>query len=367
MTTEILEPEVEVLSNELVKVVETSGVEKTKSQKLLEMFTPYFNKMGEIEHKIKVLNAENPGKEDVKIAREIRLALKNNRVAAEKIKDDSKAAILIEGRLIDNLNNIVKNTSKGLELQCEQIEKDAEIKEAARVEAIRLERAGLLSAYVEDANIFPLGTMTDEQFSTMLSGYKLAHQQKIEAEQKADAERLEKEAAEKLEQERIRLENEKLKAEAAEREKQLEAERVEAKRKADELEAENKKKLAAIEESNRIAREKAAAEQAERDRLAKVEAGRLKAEADKLAAELKAKQDAEKAAADKLEAERKSKLAAEKKAAKAPDKDKLKAAIELLPGLLVEVKTEEAQIVADNIREKFIAFKRWANEQIATL
>lgn len=117
-------------NNELIAVVESSELEKTKSQKLLEMFTPYFSCMAEIETKINGLNKTDPQKEDIKISRGIRLALKNNRVASEKVKDDSKAAILIEGRLIDNMNNIIKNTSKGLELQCEQIEKDAEIKEA---------------------------------------------------------------------------------------------------------------------------------------------------------------------------------------------------------------------------------------------
>lgn len=351
---EVLEVETEVIENELIKVVETSGVEKTKSQRLLEMFTPYFNKMGDIEKKISLLNSDSPNKEDVKIAREIRMALKNNRVAAEKVKDDSKAAMLIEGRLIDSLNNIVKNTSKGLELKCEQIEKDAEIKEAARIEAIRTERAEMLSPYVEDANIFPLGTMTDEQFETMLSGYKLAKQQKIEQEQKAEAERLEREAAEKLEQERIRVENERLKAEAVERELRMEQERkaaAEAQRLIDE---ENKKKIAAIEEENKRAREKAAAE--------------LKAQkeaSEKIAAELEKKKKEETAAAEKLAAENAAKLAAEKKAAKAPDKQKLKACIELLPEIsLPEIKDEQLKSVAADIKVKYAAFKTWALQQI---
>lgn len=361
MRTEVLELETETVSNELSQIVETSGVEKTESEKLLAMFTPYFKKMGEVEKKIGLLNAENPGKEDVKIAREIRLALKNNRVAAEKVKDDAKADILIKGRLIDNLNNIVKNTSKSLELQCEKIEKDAEIKEAARIAALQAERAEQLAPFVEDATIFPLGTMTEEQYTTLLEGSKLAHQQKIEAAQKAEADRLAKEAADKLEQERIRQENERLKAEAEEKEKALAAERAENERKAKE---EAEKQAAILKaEQEKAAKERAEAEakiKAEREAAEKA-LREQKAAADKLAAELKAKEEAEKKA--KAEAERKEaeRIAAEKKAAAAPLRERMGSTVTALTLNLPE------SAVTTAIIEKFEGFKKWALSQIETL
>lgn len=344
-------------NSEVIHIVETSGLEKTKSQRLLEMFTPYFNRMGEIEVKINGLNSTDPQKEDIKIAREIRLALKNNRVASEKIKDDAKASILIEGRLIDNLNNIVKNTSKGLELKCEQIEKDAEIKEAARIEAVRISRVELLAPYVEDANIFPLGSMTQDQFDTMLSGYKLAVEQKKEAEAKAEAERLAKEAAEKLEQERIRQENETLKAEAEEKEKALAAERAENERLA-KIEAE--KQAAILKE----AQEKADKERAENEAKLKAAA----AEAEKLQRELKAKQDAEKAEAARLAKIEADRVLAEKKAAKAPDKEKLKSFVSAiqLPAI-PELKTEDSNRILSELRSKFTAYINWALQQIESI
>lgn len=342
----------EVLSsnNEVIHIVENSGLEKTKSQRLLEMFTPYFNRMSEIETKINGLNAADPQKEDIKIAKEIRLALKNNRVASEKIKDDAKASILIEGRLIDNLNNIIKNTSKGLELKCEQIEKDAEIKEAARIEAIRISRVELLAHYVEDANIFPLGAITQDQFDTMLSGYKLAVEQKKEAEAKAEAERIAKETAEKLEEERIRQENERLKKEAEEKEVALAAERAETARLA-KIEAD--KQAAILKEQQ----EKAAKERAENEAKLKVAA----IEADRLQKELKAKQDAEKAVAVRIEADRKAKELAEKKAAKAPIKERLRVAIS---GLLLTLPDSE---ITAGITAKFNGFKSWSLQQIESL
>lgn len=163
MSTEILEVETEEVSNELVTIVKQSGPEQTKGQRLLQMFTPYFNKMAEIETKITAINKDNPTKADVSIARAIRLSLKENRVASEKLKDSQKETIIIEGRLIDNLNNIVKNTSKSLELQCESIEKAEEIKENARKESLKIERIELLKPYT-DGSSFPLETMTTDAF-----------------------------------------------------------------------------------------------------------------------------------------------------------------------------------------------------------
>jgi len=353
--------ETEEVSNELTTVVNNSGLEKTKSQKLLEMFTPYFNKMGEIEGKIKAINAENPGKEDVKIAREIRLALKNNRVAAEKVKDDSKAAIIIEGRLIDNLNNIVKNTSKGLELQCEAIEKDAEIKEQARIDALRVSRVELLAPFVEDANIFPLGTMSEDGFNDLLSGSKLACEAKEEAARIAEELRIKQEAEKLAEDKRIREENERLKKEADEKEAALQAERAEAAR------------LAKIEHDKQATilkaeQEKAAAERKAIEDKARAEAEKAKAEHDRLQAELKSKQDAERLQAERVAAEAKAKADAEKKAAKAPDKDKLKAMLATMPSFMVTgLKSADSEAIAKLISDKFEAFKTWAAAQIETL
>lgn len=366
-------------SNELVLVVENSGLEKTKGQKLLEMFTPYFNRMAQIELKINNLNKTDPKPEDIKIAREIRLALKTNRVASEKVKDDVKASILIEARLIDNMNNIIKNTSKGLELQCEQIEKDAEIKEAARIESIRASRAELLSPYIDDTSIFPLGTMTVDQFDQMLSGYKLAKQHKDEEAARLESERLEREAAEKLEQERMREENARLKAEADEKEKALADERAETARLA---KIESDRQAAILKEEQ----DRAATERAEAARLAKIEADKqaailkeqqdkaaeekaeldaqLKAvaeEAERLQAELEAKRAEEKAEAGRIAQELADKKAEEEKAAKAPVKEKMKVAINTL-----YLDLPESNITAD-IYSKFEEFKSWAILQIESL
>lgn len=202
MTDHIETVQAEEVPQELSVIVSQSGLEQTKGQKLLAMFTPYFKTMGEIELKINSINKDNPTAIDMKIAREIRLSLKDNRVASEKAKDESKGMILIEGRLIDNLNNIVKNTSKGLELQCEQIEKFAEIQEQKRKEELKATRLEILMPITDQAHIYPLGEMTQESFDDLVNGLVLAAKAKKEAEEKLEAERIERERIDRLHTER---------------------------------------------------------------------------------------------------------------------------------------------------------------------
>jgi hypothetical protein len=208
--------------NVMVVAVKESGLEKTQGQQLLEMFIPFMNNMALIEGEIKAINAVNPTKEDVAKARAIRLKLKNNRVASDKAKKDAKESILVRGRLIDNLNGIVTNTSKPLESKCEEIEKFAELQEQKRVNELRESRAADLRPYVNDESVLaslPLGTLSDDAWSMMFEGYKTAYNQRIESERKAEEERIAREMAEEAarleakrlqdeENERIRIENE---------------------------------------------------------------------------------------------------------------------------------------------------------------
>lgn len=351
---------VKVETKELTAIVENSGLENTKGQKLLSMFTPYFTAMAEIETKINSLNADNPLAVDVKMAREIRLALKNNRVASEKVKDEQKASILIEGRLIDNLNNIVKNTSKSLELKCESIEKFAEQQELKRKEERKLIRLESLKPYEEIDGFFNLNydllNMEDVAFDNLLEGTKLSYEAKKERERKAEEERIAKELAEQKERERIKAENERLKREAEQREKEL----AEQKRLQEEERLRQEKILAeerAKQEAERIEQEKLRAEEKRKadEVLAKQKAEadkKLKAEQEaklKLENELKAKQEAERK--DKEEAEKKKKKEQEeaKKLARQPDKQKLELFSKSV--LIVEypdVKSDEAKkILAD--------------------
>jgi len=338
-------------TNALVQVVETSGLEQTKGQILLGMFTPYFNRMAEIEGKINLLNKENPSPQDVSAARDIRISLmKEVRKPAERVKDEGKKSILIEGRLYDNLYGVINNTSKGLEMQCEQIEKFAELRDLKMREERKVKRVEQLSPYVPDISFYDLLNMPDDAFNSLLATQKAGQEALLAQQKREEEERIAKEKADAEAREAQRVENERLKAEAAEKERQLAEERakVEAERKA----AEEKLRKERAEADAKI--------KAAQEAQAKVEA-ELKAKAD---AEEKAKREAEAKAAAELKAQQ----AAEKKAAKAPDKEKLNKWIsdfDLQP--LLTLKDAGAKQIEEDIVRKFSAFKTWALQQIETL
>lgn len=326
---------------EFLPVTKQSGIEKAETY--AATFAPFMITVKELSEKVVNLNKDNPTLVDAKLAREVRLALVKNRTATAKKKDESKAALLAEGNLIQNLHNVVINTSQLIEAELESVEKFAENKEKERIEALRNSRADQLSPFVTDASIFPLGEMSEDAFTELLTGSKLAHEAKIQAEKEAEEARIKEENARLEEQKRIREENERLKKEAEAKEKKLEKER-----------AEQAAKLKAIADENKAAREKAAKEHAEREAKAAAELKAQKDAADNLASQLKAKEDAEKKAAAE-------KLAAEKKAAKAPVKEKIQVAINGLSLVLPESE------VTDNIMEKFNGFKQWALSQAESL
>lgn len=174
---------------QLIQIVEQSNIEPTKGAQMMELFVPYFKRMDEVERKISILPAENPSKEDCEMAKAIRKALRDNRLEAERIKKQGKEAIIIEGRLFDNLYNIIDNSSKPLEKRCEAIEKWHEIEEAKRVEAVYQERKNLCDELEADTVFVNIRQMSDEQFDAYIDQIKAAKAAKAEAD-RIEAERL---------------------------------------------------------------------------------------------------------------------------------------------------------------------------------
>jgi hypothetical protein len=208
-------------NNALVQIIETSGLEKTKAQVLLEKFTSYFEIAADWEKKIKMLEITDVSqKAEMKMAREGRLFLKEKRVQIDKTHKELKEASLREGQTLDSIKRILTNLIKPLEEELEQKEKFAEIKEAQRKESLRLERLEKLRVFdFQYDNGFNLGEMDEPMFQNLLSGCEKAYNEQKEAEKKLEEERIAKEKAEVEERERIKKENEKLKKEAEEKEK----------------------------------------------------------------------------------------------------------------------------------------------------
>lgn len=385
----------------LALAVKSTGLDTQAAEVIEASFAPLFvqaNKWAAQVAGLKVTDVSQV--REMKLARESRLALKEIRVLAGKNKDRLKEDSLKRSRAVDSIYNTVKAICEPLEAELLAQEQFALRAEVARLEKVKAERVSQLTQYGVDCAFYQLDVMPAEQFEQLLAGSKAAHEARLEAERKAEADRLAAIAAEEAERARIAAENERLKREAIEREKAAQAERervaaaeLKAKQEREELEAAMRKQKEEAEAAAKAAADSAAEEarkiKAESDRLAKIAADKAKAERDAIEAkarkereEAQAKAEAEceelrrqaKAAADaqaKAEAEAKAvrdaeaakaaaKEAARKKAERAPDRDKVLAFAEFIRAIPApQLTTDEGRIVQSAIAGQIIGFADW--------
>lgn len=330
---------------QLIKIVEQSNIEPTKGAQMMQLFVPYFKRMDEVERKISILPAENPSKEDCEMAKAIRKALRDNRLDAERIKKQGKEAIIIEGRLFDNLYNIIDNSSKPLEKRCEAIEKWHEIEEAKRVEAVYQERKNLCDELEADTVFVNIRQMSDEQFTAYIDQIKAAKAAKAEAE-RIEAERLAEHERQLDHRMKLRLKTlaaldidgglmniRKMPDEQFDTFVKSEQAKIAARAAAVKAAEEARIEAAKVAEEQRIARE-----------AAEKEAEKVRAElaAAKKAAELEAAKVAE---AERLKAE------SDRAALLAPDRDKLAFLITQIAGINIpQLETPEAEKITRNVK-----------------
>ncbi len=329
-----------------------------------------------------VLSMDKDDPKSAKAASELRKAIKNNRTQGfEKWRKNTGDVYLRAKQFIDAIGKMQMQINEDAENKLEEIEKYQAIKEQERLRALNDERKLLISPYLEENSQLPdLSQMSQDVFDSFLFAKKSAFEARIIAEKKAEDERLERERIQNLhndrfkilvefwnfiedknanfgilsqeefdyflaskktqkeeydkEQERVRIENEKLKKEAEEKEKKLKKEREE------------------IEEKIRKDKE-------EQDAILKAE----QEAKSKLEAELKAKKDAEeKSESDRLKKELEEKLEAER-LAKAPVKQQLSHWIDSFTYGL----PPDNQTFSNTILLKFQGFKDWAKKQIELL
>ena len=304
----------ETKTNELIQVVEQSGLDKTKGQKITETLSVFFDKAAEWQTTIESLtinSIDEVGK--MKTAKEIRLSLKNKRLEGEKLV--TAAREIVKNRMADDVledklwlksGQIMKAVYDNLEGKAEWIEKYAERYEAEQKEIRKSERTAELTPYAEFVPFgIDLGNMSDEDYTKLLNGAKMQQNAKIEAEAKAEAERLENIRLENERIEKQRIENERLKVEAIEREKQIEAERI--KREAEEVKAKQERDRIQKEADDKLAEEKRKALELENQlkaekqkELDRIEAERIKAENERLEREKAAEAELSKGDAAKM-------------------------------------------------------------------
>lgn len=349
-----------------------SGLELKQEEALQSSFAQYFQQAAE-------LKLSTAGITDPKEARAARLEIRKVRTGAEATRKKLKEESLRMGKAIDGANNILLALIVPIEESMENIEKAAERAEKAAMEARIAERTEKLNGV---GAMVPnnLGWLTDDQFAAILKDAAELQRIRAEREEKERVERLAQIEAERIERERITVENERLRAEAEEtaRLAKIESDRIAAERAEEqrlakiELEKREAEFAAERAEAIRLGQlevDKLAAERAKEQRLAakKEEAARqerleveakAKAEREQLEAEAaKARKELEEAnakvAAAQAEALRVQKLeaAAKAKAAKAPDSEKLAVLLTSIKSLSVPtLSTDEGKTAVAKIR-----------------
>jgi len=215
--------------NSIVKIdAKEYGLEETKAREIESVFVPMITKMTELESEFNAIKTLDMCEITCKKAHALRLKYVKIRTATAEIHKKAKAFYLAGGRFVDGWKNAQLYASEGIEGDLKQIEDHYVNIEKARIEKQRQAREGALMAYDVDCSILDLGNMPDDVWSNFLAGTIATHEAKLKAEQQAEAERIAKENAAKIELEAQRKENERLKAEADAKEKALQVERAQA-------------------------------------------------------------------------------------------------------------------------------------------
>jgi len=342
-------------TTELANLVEASGVEKSKQNKISETLGVFFAKASEWDATIQSIVITSPketGK--MKMAREGRLTLRDMRLDGERAvklrRDEIKykmANDVLEDKLWLKAGQMMEATFKNLETKLEEKETFKIRWDAERTEERRVERlAQLIPLGFQSENGFRLGDMDESIFKSLKLGLESSKKEREDAERKEEESRIALAKAEAAAKARMEAENKRLKKEAEEAEKLIQEARVMA-----------------------IATRREMEEKAQKaEELANAELRLQKEANDRLQAEIKAKADAEEA--DRRKAEEvaahdlRVKQQAEAKALKAPREQKLNKWID---GFTVGVPAGmDADRTVIEIVEKFDAFKVWAKTKIET-
>ena len=289
---------------------ELIAVEPSKAKQIKETFLPMAEMLETFEERFNeiILESKNGITQDLSLqAKRLRLDVAQVRIETGKLKDKQKEKIKIEDKAIMAIHNVLVWAVSEKEDKLKAIEKDAEIKEQKRLEALQLERVKIMLPYIEDAENRKFSNMEDDVFQAYFVSKKKASIDLIAAELQAEKDRIANEKAEAEERKRIAAENAKLKAEAEASEKKAEAERkernkLESERLAKEAKAGSERKEKEAEASNERARLQNIANAKHKAELTIERDKALKLEAEKLANQ-KALEDAEKAKEASLQAE----------------------------------------------------------------
>lgn len=331
-----------------------------------------------------VVTLDIEDKNTSKIARELRLKIKDNRTKGLEVwHTKSKEFFLKCGQFIDAIKREESAINKEMEDKLSEIENYFEIKEKERKAKLNAERIKMLEPYNSFVPIgLNFGEISEEEFQKVLNGAKLQYNQMIEEEEKAEKERIRLAEIERLNSIRRELampyyffwseyEKQINFGEQSENDFSAFLERIKKAKADDDLKQEEIRR-----ENERLAEEKRQAEEKAKKEREKVERQLeqqrkeqeeiLRKEREKqaeLEAQLEAKRKAELEAERKRIKEEQEKKKEAERLAKAPIKNQLNAWVNSFEIPETNVNNDVSKLIKD----KFNAFKDWSLTQVEKL
>lgn len=193
------------MSNEIVKVEASDyGIEKSKVNELMGNLPQIVKERSVLEKQFdQVIKLDIKNNETAKQAHDLRLLIQKNRTKGVNVwHKTSKDYFLKGGQFIDAIKRREIAVNERMENDLLEIEKYQERKEEERIQKIREERFLELTKYERTAGGIDVGLMDDDIWSLYLSGVKTSYDLRKKAEKEAEAERIENERLDKLEKDR---------------------------------------------------------------------------------------------------------------------------------------------------------------------
>jgi len=164
----------EVQENSLTSLIKESGLDKARSQSLIDNFGDLFELAKDWKKKAADLVISDPSQTDlIAQAKEAHSLIKDKRIAIEKKHKELKEAPLREGQALDKIKRALLELLDPIEEDLKQKKDFVKIYEETQRAKLRLERLTELQKYgIDEEAGYDLGSMSEQVWATFLSGVK---------------------------------------------------------------------------------------------------------------------------------------------------------------------------------------------------
>lgn len=354
--------------NGLLREIEDNKMEKMAEKQLKDAFLPFFEKAEEWKKKAEsIVVTSVDQKEEIKQARKARLALKDIRVEADKVRKSLKEDSIRKGKAIQGVYNVIDYLVRPIEEHLQNQEDFAKNEERKRRAKLKDERESELQDYRE---FVPFGIdvsdMEEADFQKVLNGAKMQLNAKIEAEKEKKRELAESLRLDHLEQSRKIS----IAPYAMFNNGSSDLRNMEESAFTELLSTLNESKIRYENEQEiiRAENERLLKEKEERDKIQKQKDLKAKKERQELQRKIDEKEAIEKARLKAIEDENQRVLKLKAETLKKGDKAILADWLLLFPDApapSADIKSSDAKVINKRIIDKYKAFTNWAKLQIS--